>query len=117
MRSAGASTSSIRLMSRRNIHATISRHNEGDDTFAKPGPPPLPMKEQREFEKLVRENANKPQFQPASQANDDKHPQYRAKPVPEFQGDTNPNTGEVGGPKNDPLKWEREWSYGGRATE
>lgn len=57
-----------------------------------------------------------PQFKPVS-LSDDKHPQYRAKPVPEFEGDTNPKTGEVGGPKNDPLRWEREWTFGGRSTE
>lgn len=85
--------------------------------FSRPGPPPLPPKEQREFEKLVREKANAPQFQPASAMGDEKHPQYRAKPRPEFEGEENPQTGEVGGPKNDPLRWEREWTYGGRSTE
>ena len=48
---------------------------------------------------------------------DEKHPQYRPKPQAEFDGDTNPRTGEVGGPKNDPLQWESEWTYGGRSTE
>lgn len=45
------------------------------------------------------------------------HPDARRKPRPEFDGETNPNTGEIGGPKNDPLKHEREWTYGGRATD
>ena len=45
------------------------------------------------------------------------HPQYRAKPKPDFEGDVNPETGEVGGPKKDPLKWEREWTYQGRASD
>lgn len=64
MRSVIASTSSIRMMTKktlltRNIHATFIRQNdEKDDGFARPGPPPLPMKEQREFERLVRENAS-----------------------------------------------------------
>lgn len=47
----------------------------------------------------------------------DMHPDARRKPRPEFEGETNPNTGEVGGPKNDPLKYEKEWTYGGRATD
>jgi hypothetical protein len=38
---------------------------------------------------------------------------------PEFEGDTNPRTGEVGGPKNEPLRWGSggDWSYNGRATD
>ncbi|CAO1624919.1 unnamed protein product [Parajaminaea phylloscopi] len=47
----------------------------------------------------------------------DVHPNARKPPPPDFQGDENPLTGEVGGPKKDPLQWEREWTYGGRATD
>lgn len=38
---------------------------------------------------------------------------------PEFQGDVNPKTGEVGGPKNEPLRWggDGDWSYNGRVTD
>ncbi|KAK1751107.1 hypothetical protein QBC47DRAFT_392233 [Echria macrotheca] len=38
---------------------------------------------------------------------------------PEFEGDTNPKTGEVGGPKNEPLRWgsSGDWSYNGRVTD
>lgn len=38
---------------------------------------------------------------------------------PEFQGDTNPKTGEIGGPKNEPLRWggNSDWSFNGRATD
>lgn len=45
------------------------------------------------------------------------HPDARRKPKAEFEGEANPNTGEIGGPKNDPLKYEKEWTYGGRATD
>lgn len=45
------------------------------------------------------------------------HKDLRRGAKPEFEGERNPVTGEVGGPKNDPLKWEREWSYNGRATD
>ncbi|KAJ4859693.1 hypothetical protein T069G_04681 [Trichoderma breve] len=43
---------------------------------------------------------------------------FRGAP-PEFEGDTNPKTGEVGGPKNEPLRWggEGDWSYNGRVTD
>lgn len=47
------------------------------------------------------------------------HPNVRRGAPPEFEGDTNPKTGEVGGPKNDPLKWgvAGDWSYNGRVTD
>ena len=45
------------------------------------------------------------------------HPNIRRGAPPEFEGDTNPQTGEVGGPKNDPLRWKGDWSYNGRVTD
>ena len=38
---------------------------------------------------------------------------------PEFEGDVNPKTGEVGGPKNEPLRWGAggDWSFNGRVTD
>lgn len=39
--------------------------------------------------------------------------------APEFDGERNPKTGEVGGPKNEPLRWGSagDWSYNGRVTD
>lgn len=47
------------------------------------------------------------------------HPNVRRGAPPEFEGETNPKTGEVGGPKNEPLRWGAagEWSYNGRTTD
>ena len=47
------------------------------------------------------------------------HPDIRRGARPEFEGERNPKTGEVGGPKNDPLRWggEVDWSYNGRVTD
>lgn len=47
------------------------------------------------------------------------HPNVRRGARPEFEGDVNPKTGEVGGPKNEPLRWggEGDWSYNGRVTD
>ncbi|CAG8959686.1 hypothetical protein HYFRA_00001591 [Hymenoscyphus fraxineus] len=50
------------------------------------------------------------------------HPDVRRGAKPEFDGEINPKTGEVGGPKNEPLRWgstgERgDWSYNGRVTD
>lgn len=58
----------------------------------------------------------------ASGKGEELHPDMRRGAKPEFEGDTNPKTGEVGGPKNEPLRWgsgeERgDWSYNGRVTD
>lgn len=50
------------------------------------------------------------------------HPDVRRGAKPEFEGDINPVTGEVGGPKNEPLRWgsgegRGDWSYNGRVTD
>lgn len=47
------------------------------------------------------------------------HPAVRRGAPPEFEGDVNPKTGEVGGPKNEPLRWGYggDWSYNGRVTD
>lgn len=50
------------------------------------------------------------------------HPDIRRGAKPEFEGEVNPKTGEIGGPKNEPLRWgstgERgDWSYNGRVTD
>ncbi|KAB8346330.1 hypothetical protein FH972_023374 [Carpinus fangiana] len=50
------------------------------------------------------------------------HPNVRRGAAPEFEGDVNPKTGEVGGPKNDPIRWgsdeqKGDWSYNGRVTD
>ena len=47
------------------------------------------------------------------------HPDVRRGAKPEFEGERNPKTGEVGGPKNEPLRWggQADWSYNGRVTD
>ncbi|KAK4049436.1 hypothetical protein OIV83_004169 [Microbotryomycetes sp. JL201] len=107
---------------------TLNQANDGG--FSRPGPPPLPRADQREFEELQR-RVNAPASQPIIEAVsgdniaaaapvDDElltmHPDLRKKPTPQFDGDTNPETGEVGGPKREPLT-HGDWSYGGRATD
>ena len=51
---------------------------------------------------------------------DELHPNVRRGAKPEFEGDTNPQTGEVGGPKNNPIRWsqmEGDWSFNGRVSD
>lgn len=47
------------------------------------------------------------------------HPDIRRGAKPEFEGERNPKTGEIGGPKNEPLRWggDVDWSYNGRVTD
>lgn len=47
------------------------------------------------------------------------HPDIRRGVQPEFEGEKNPKTGEIGGPKNEPLRWggDVDWSYNGRVTD
>lgn len=55
----------------------------------------------------------------ASGKGEELHPNIRRGAPPEFDGETNPKTGEVGGPKNEPLRWGHggDWSYNGRVTD
>ena len=64
----------------------------------------------------------KEQFQKIIQARgkgEELHPDVRLGAQPEFEGERNPKTGEVGGPKNEPLRWGAagEWTYNGRTTD
>ncbi|GAA5979122.1 hypothetical protein JCM10908_002812 [Rhodotorula pacifica] len=126
------STSASRLLTatkwtRTCFSATSSRRSD----FSRPAPPALPPHLQREFDELVRRAqtpaapgvkldsdtdtatvADKSRADPEQEM----HPDLRRKPKPEFQGDLNPVTGEVGGPKIEPLK-HGDWQYGGRATD
>ncbi|KAK9382501.1 uncharacterized protein V2V93DRAFT_365280 [Kockiozyma suomiensis] len=45
-----------------------------------------------------------------------KHADYVGRTIPEFEGDVNPKTGEIGGPKQDPLK-HGDYSFNGRVTD
>ena len=95
------------------------RHARLVSSFSRPAPPPLPPKQQREFEELVRTAAT-----PASNSQQNNtidsgaelHPDARRSPSSEFEGDTNPVTGEVNGPKTEPVR-HGDWSFGGRASD
>jgi Protein of unknown function (DUF1674) len=76
-----------------------------------PAPPRLSPEEQAEFERLQRE-ANEANLK----APDEMHPDARKKTLPDFEGERNPVTGEVGGPKTEPTKYG-DWSYGGRTSD
>ena len=119
-------------ISRKVAAGSSSSSFDGD----RPAPPRLPTHLQKEFEELQKRAATPLASKNTSNTIDaasissafadkknttlnegDVHPEMRRKPKPEFEGDSNPRTGEVGGPKNDPLGYEKEWTYGGRATD
>jgi len=116
-----------------------------NSAFAKsPSPPLLPKEEQEIFEQLQRtkssnhndtasaasnmakidhqkdETLNSVSTATASTSSQDRlHPDIRKGAPPEFDGETNPKTGEIGGPKNEPLRWGSagDWSYNGRVSD
>ncbi|KIW88635.1 uncharacterized protein Z519_10681 [Cladophialophora bantiana CBS 173.52] len=55
----------------------------------------------------------------ASGEGEELHPNLVRGAQPEFEGERNPKTGEIGGPKNEPLRWgpSGEWTYNGRTTD
>lgn len=83
--------------------------------LARPSPPPLPRGQQREFEELQRAAQGSLSSAP------DVHPDARTPPTAQFEGDVNPNTGEHGGPKIEPVgKWVTDggdWSFKGRVSD
>jgi hypothetical protein len=87
--------------------------------LSRPSPPPLQREQQREFEELLRK-AQTPLAQPSS-PKAELHPDARQPIKPEFEGDTNPKTGELGGPKREPVgQWGEEggdWSFKGRVSD
>ncbi|KAF5094594.1 hypothetical protein D0Z00_003478 [Geotrichum galactomycetum] len=97
-----------------------------------PAPPRLPKKEQEEFERLQREANTTNAFQSVNEDADiveepilskesvktldfHYHPEYRHI-KPDFEGEKNPVTGEIGGPKQDPLR-HGDYSFNGRVTD
>ncbi|KAF3911358.1 hypothetical protein ABW20_dc0100766 [Dactylellina cionopaga] len=96
-----------------------------------PSPPRLPKEEQETFESLTKASLGAFSSPPSSSSPtpetevellklaDDitKHKDLLTggeKPL--FEGEKNPVTGEVGGPKTDPTKYG-DWSFNGRVTD
>jgi hypothetical protein len=80
--------------------------------FERPGPLPLgDPAEQKEFEELVKQHQSSMEDE-----EEITHADEQKKPPPEFEGDKNPVTGEIGGPKRDPLV-HGDWSHGSRVTD
>ena len=100
--------------------------SSSDPLLSRPGPPPLPAAQQREFEDLVRK-AQSPAAPTSTSASastphaPDVHPDAPAPLRAEFTGDVNPATGERGGPKREPVgRWAQDggdWSFKGRVSD
>ncbi|WWC90756.1 uncharacterized protein L201_005693 [Kwoniella dendrophila CBS 6074] len=124
--SSSSSSSSIARtpLSVRSISSTSITSSKSNKSFSRPGPPQLPPKEQAEFERLIKANETigaSPDIvdnaEKGIKASEELHKDIRRGPKPDFSGDTNPKTGERGGPKTDPFKaGDQDWSYAGRVT-
>lgn len=116
-----------RLLSTSSIPCSDSSSPIGSHFSPGPSPPRLPAEQQAEFERLQKlshgafsqplnpESGDTPEID--TTPGEMLHPNIRRGAPPEFEGDVNPKTGEVGGPKNDPLRWKGDWSYNGRVTD
>ncbi|CDK26216.1 unnamed protein product [Kuraishia capsulata CBS 1993] len=99
------------------------RYSSGFDKPA-PAPPQLPKEEQEEFERLQKiANAQAAIDEYNASGSVSETPKVDIggfsalyKPIPEFEGDVNPVTGEVGGPKQEPTR-HGDWSFNGRVTD
>lgn len=87
--------------------------------FTDPKPPSLPPEDQKEWEESMNRRQPTSQESPHQESDLPLHPDARKPVTPDFEGDINPVTGEIGGPKKEPLPWgtNGEWTYGGRATD
>jgi len=120
--SMGAATSA-----RRGIHTSSRVMKIKPPPLRRQGPMPLPRAEQAEFEALVKKAQGsgisledaRAQAKPAGPNADlIEHRDLRRQPKKEFEGETNPRTGEVGGPKRDPFAaGDNDWQYSGRVTD
>ncbi|KAI9311598.1 hypothetical protein BX666DRAFT_1867860 [Dichotomocladium elegans] len=82
-------------------------------SFNRPAPLPLGNKKQnQEMLDMIR----KKQETDAAAADGTLHDDAKVPLEPEFEGNVNPKTGEVNGPKNEPLR-HGDWSFGGRVTD
>jgi len=92
---------------------------------SQPGPPRLPKEEQEIFDKLQKSStgafstmkSDAPPDIKIDEPSDvmEQHPNMRRGEKPLFEGERNPQTGEVGGPKTNPLKYG-DYAYNGRVT-
>ncbi|KAF7594055.1 putative mitochondrial protein, conserved [Aspergillus hancockii] len=136
----GPANKTLRISSRAFSRHSVLRSSDDKPGFAfgrGPAPPRLPREDQEIFEELQRQSTgafSTPRTPPKinqsphsesenaavnTSGDEEHHPDLRGGLQPEFEGEKNPKTGEVNGPKNEPLRWgaEGDWSYGGRVTD
>lgn len=103
-----------------------------NSAFGAKGPSPLPLdpEDQKEFEQLQQAANTQIAIEQYNEDHgfspEDAPPKITSsdvgnfggisKTIPEFEGNVNPKTGEVNGPKQDPIK-HGDWSFNGRATD
>ncbi|KAK8015653.1 hypothetical protein PG991_008541 [Apiospora marii] len=118
------------------LSATITTRRAASSFASSPAPPRLPAEQQAEFERLQRTANTQQGFNPSStptlepsitvktatieeEGTVQPNVPLRKGAPPEFDGEKNPKTGEVGGPENEPLRWGAagDYSFNGRVTD
>lgn len=138
-------TSGVRASSSSSSSTDPNNSNSPFGFSTGPSPPRLPPDEQAEFERLQRiastqegfnatstppdfsslvQKAAEAELKNGARVGEEAEATFVSTPLrkgapPEFEGDVNPKTGEVGGPKNEPLRWGAggDYSFNGRVTD
>lgn len=125
----------LKHLMRKQLVSNANRYNiRYFNTEVTPGPPKLPKEEQEEFERLqkiansqaaideynakISQDSTKESLNNTILTKNDIgsfSPEFKTT-IPEFEGDVNPKTGEVNGPKQDPLR-HGDYSFNGRVTD
>ncbi|KAK2802679.1 hypothetical protein FQN50_007287 [Emmonsiellopsis sp. PD_5] len=104
------------------IFETLQKQSTGAFSTPRSSPPKINQSPQSEPESspdaTTSISTSNPQFN-ATGSGEELHPDLYRGAKPEFDGEQNPKTGEVGGPKNEPLRWGAagDWSFNGRVTD
>ncbi|KAJ3037216.1 hypothetical protein HDV00_001848 [Rhizophlyctis rosea] len=108
----------LRRLLRPSFNSPLTRQNStkpappSDPRFSAPGPLPLgDSKAQKEFEQLIKQHND-------NLSSTDTHPDAEKEPIsPEFEGEKNPITGEIGGPKGKEPTRYGDWERKGRVYD
>lgn len=105
------------FLSLRKVHTTffVSNLKKPPTYFSRPSPPRLPKHLQDEFEQLQKQAEKNPTGNIAADGRE-LHPDFRRSAPDEFEGEQNPVTGEIGGPKTEPTA-HGDWSFNGRVSD
>ncbi|KAF0270116.1 hypothetical protein FOG51_00880 [Hanseniaspora uvarum] len=98
------------LIKKANAEIIFEEYNEKLNTSE-------PLQNTKELEQIITERQEQiKNFKGLEEEKSSTAKTYSTNTIPEFEGNVNPKTGEVNGPKQDPLKYG-DWAYNGRVTD